>query len=644
MRVPTPAPAKPGGDGQTAAPQAGPPPPGAPAPGDTDRFIGRRIGSYKLIKLLGRGGMGSVYLGEHQVIGSRVAVKILHSAYSREPEIVKRFYSEARAVNLIGHENIVQVFDLDQAEDGANYCVMEYLEGESLSERAARGPMKLEEAGPLVIQMANALQAAHAHGIIHRDLKPDNIFLVNRMGRTMVKVLDFGIAKLHATSADEQTAVGAILGTPQFMPPEQAGGAQVDERADVYALGVIMYRIATGRLPFDAPTLAEILIMQIQKPPDPPRSVNPEISPQFEAVILKALAKRPKERYQTMAEVADAMQLALDSVAKPPPPAAVPAPAPIAVPTDRVLIEPITLKGKPGTRSPQYRVRVEMIDLARLRRIYLSDISKGGMFVATGEKVPPQFTPLEVIIVAPEGKGEVSLHAEVVRSVTPAEAAAWHSPPGMAVQFLNLDAQVRQRLELMVSGLPTPRPTTMRSAAIKVRIAEAEKLLAMFDAMPNATPYDLLSVSPQADASTIRDAARRLLRDTEPESFGGVSAEMLERLNALQSRLKSAEQQLTNPSTRAQYDATTGNYVGVWWALKAGLKLDELATLRKSYLTTHAAAESGAQPHMRQAVIAERDGRIDHALAALDKALKLDPLNIALHHRYWALKRPQTRQ
>jgi serine/threonine-protein kinase len=422
------------------------------------------------------------------------------------------------------------------------------------------------------------------------------------------------------------------------MAPEQVEASpEIDARADIYALGVIMYRIATGQLPFDAPTLAEILIMQIQKIPDPPRSVNPDISPEFELVIQKALAKRPNDRYQNMAELGAAVQHAI--LARKRPATIAPTKAPAIDLPDRVTIKPIEAKAKAAERQAAFQVRVEVGDLARLRQTYANDISKGGMWIASDEKLPPQFTALDVVIVAPHGKGEVTLRGEVVRLVTISESSSYNTKPGMGVQFLNLDASARKQLERMIAGIPTPHPSTMRA---QTKSSQAEAVIAMYDAIQSGGPYDVLSVSPQADESEIRDSARKLLRDTDPAHLAPVSPDQQDRLLAIQSRLKHAEEVLLNPISRAELDAGKGNYLGVARALAAGLKLHELAQLRRTFLATHASAETSAQPHMRQAVIAERSGRIDQAIAALNKALELDPLNIALHQRYWALKRQQS--
>src|SRR5258708_23836835 len=210
------------------------------------------VGGYLIERELGRGGMGVVYAARHPVIGKRAAIKVLKPALSKNPATVERFIQEARAVNQIGHPNIVDIFALGELPDGRCYLVMDLLDGESLRARVKRGPLHIIEAANVVDEVASALAAAHGKGFIHRDLKPDNVFLVAVPGRTDVKLLDFGLAKLkpEAGTRAYRTATGAMVGTPDYMSPEQQrGGDGVDERTDVFALGVMAFEILTGNKP-----------------------------------------------------------------------------------------------------------------------------------------------------------------------------------------------------------------------------------------------------------------------------------------------------------------------------------------------------------------------------------------------------------
>jgi serine/threonine protein kinase len=281
---------------------------GGPA-GEVDPLIGTSLGSFKIVRLLGRGGMGTVYLGEQTVIGSKVAVKVLHDHLASSVSLVKRFYDEARAVNVIGHENIVNVIDLQTSP--RYYMVMEYLEGTPLNV-LIRGPIPARVAIPILIQACDALQAAHSHGVIHRDLKPENVFLVKRGRRdNVVKILDFGIAKLFSgTERGEGTQVGMIVGTPEYMAPEQANNEPVDGRTDLYSLGIIAYLMAVGRLPFYGGGLTGLLLAHRTQTPEAPHLANPEVTPELSRAIMKALEKQKENRYADANAFADALDVA----------------------------------------------------------------------------------------------------------------------------------------------------------------------------------------------------------------------------------------------------------------------------------------------------------------------------------------------
>jgi serine/threonine-protein kinase len=272
-----------------------------------ETVIGATIGNYLVQKEVGHGGMGVVYIAEHPLIGRKVAVKVLKPDYSRNQEVVNRFFNEARATAQLKHPGLVEVLDFGYDADENAYLVMEFLEGESLAARLEReGRIPEAELAEIGKQAAAAVGAAHQQGIIHRDLKPDNLFLVPdaELG-IRVKILDFGIAKL--TINDDKVSVtqtGAVMGTPLYMSPEQAGGAgNVDPRADVYSLGCILFEMACGRPPFVKAGIGETIAAHIYEEPPEPRSLEPSISPALEGLILRALAKSSDERQQTMVEL-----------------------------------------------------------------------------------------------------------------------------------------------------------------------------------------------------------------------------------------------------------------------------------------------------------------------------------------------------
>jgi eukaryotic-like serine/threonine-protein kinase len=266
--------------------------------------VGTMVGEYQIEGELGRGGMGTVYAARHPTIGKRVAIKVLALTFSCNPVLVKRFIDEARAVNKIGHPNIIDVFSYGQLADGREYFVMEFLEGETMASWLAQGRPDVAEAQRLLMQVCEALEAAHREGVIHRDLKPENLWIARpKHGLAYIKVLDFGIAKLIETQeAKGTTKTGTIMGTPQFMSPEQCMGRGVDHRTDVYALGAIMFCIYCGRPPFDGDSVAEVIAAQLYAaPPKPSTLVG--ILPALEALILACLEKNPALRPSSAAEL-----------------------------------------------------------------------------------------------------------------------------------------------------------------------------------------------------------------------------------------------------------------------------------------------------------------------------------------------------
>ena len=278
----------------------------ATAPGyasSSDLPAGFAVGEYRIEGVAGRGGMGVVYAAVQPVIEKKVAIKVLNAQLSSDRELVRRFVDEARAVNRIGHENIIDIFSFGQLPDGRQYFVMEYLDGATLAARLNRGDLSPSDFPNVLAQICEALEAAHAKKIVHRDLKPENIWIsASSKGRPRVKLLDFGIAKLLETGERTITDVGAVMGTPHFMSPEQCNGRGVDHRTDIYAMGVLMYRLFTGQLPIQGQTYAEILAKQIVVTPEPPSTLAP-LPPALDRLIMSCLAKEPAARPQTAGEL-----------------------------------------------------------------------------------------------------------------------------------------------------------------------------------------------------------------------------------------------------------------------------------------------------------------------------------------------------
>lgn len=276
----------------------------------SDRYLGCTIDNrYKVEGIVGEGGMGVVYQCRHKIIDKRVALKILRADLARDPEVTERFLMEAKAASAIPDEHIISISDFGQLPDGAAYFVMEFLDGTPLAQIAGGGKqMPLERILSIARQLSDGLGSAHQRGIVHRDLKPDNVFLIQRGKEPdFVKILDFGIAKVTSTGTGRLTQVGSVFGTPHYMSPEQAAATPLDQRGDIYSLGVMLYELATGRVPFDAENFVGILSQHLYQEPIPPRQAAPDanIPPEFEALILKCMAKKPEHRYQSMLQLRD---------------------------------------------------------------------------------------------------------------------------------------------------------------------------------------------------------------------------------------------------------------------------------------------------------------------------------------------------
>ncbi len=276
-------------------------------------LIGRLLEDKYLVKeLLGRGGMGAVYRAENQRIGKHVAIKMLLRGHDAGSSSMKRFHREARLMGSLGHPNIVEIYDLGTLESGVPFQVMELLEGQSLAQRIQiEGGLPIDETLTIAEDVLSALDAAHARGIVHRDLKPDNVFLARREGgRTVTKLLDFGISKTIGDETLSLTKTGMVVGTPYYLAPEQARGDDVDQRIDVWAMGVLLYEALTGTLPFHAENYNKLIVRILTTRPDAPSKRRAALSPALEAVILRALSHERDERYADAGEMLAALQAA----------------------------------------------------------------------------------------------------------------------------------------------------------------------------------------------------------------------------------------------------------------------------------------------------------------------------------------------
>ncbi|MFZ6178290.1 serine/threonine-protein kinase [Nannocystis pusilla] len=292
----------------------------AAPPPDYSNLVGTVLADrYRLLKRIGEGGMGSVYQAEHITIGRKLAIKVLSPEYGDSPEIIARFLQEARTASMLHHEHIVDITDFGYTKQGLAFLTMEYLEGEDLATMLAReGRQPWTRVRRILLQICRALDAAHEAGIVHRDMKPDNCFRIKRGGNPdFIKILDFGIAKVIVDGtasgrADRQkmaTEAGTLLGTPEYMAPEIARDQKPDARVDVYSVGVVMYELLTGSVPFKGQTFMATVAMQMVDEPEAPRRRAPDagIPESIERIVLQALRKDPAERFQTIREFADAI-------------------------------------------------------------------------------------------------------------------------------------------------------------------------------------------------------------------------------------------------------------------------------------------------------------------------------------------------
>ncbi|HET7500119.1 MAG TPA: serine/threonine-protein kinase [Kofleriaceae bacterium] len=318
---------------------------------------GVRIGGYRLLRQIGEGGMGVVWMGAHSVLGRRAAIKVLRPEYSMRHDIVTRFFNEARAATAISDPGIVQIFDVGHHTDGSAYIVMELLDGESLDSRLKRsGVIPVGSALRMCRQIASSVGAAHARGIIHRDLKPENIFIVRDpevAGGERAKILDFGIAKLAGDVGTRlQTQASAIIGTPPYMSPEQCrGGGEVDRRSDIYSLGCVLFALVTGHPPFRAKAPGVLLMQHMTDPPPQPSACAPDLPAEIDGLILRCLAKDPDERFDSGLELALAIDplVALPAIANATPP---PPPMPPRADDDEPVLASTTTLGPSDSFAP----------------------------------------------------------------------------------------------------------------------------------------------------------------------------------------------------------------------------------------------------------------------------------------------------
>ncbi|HET8540922.1 MAG TPA: serine/threonine-protein kinase [Anaeromyxobacter sp.] len=439
-----------------------------PAAQPADPWLGRAVnGKFRIEALIGQGGMGRVYRARHLGLDRQVVLKMLHRAYSSDPQLVQRFQREARAASRLDHPNSIAVLDFGEAEDGTLFMAMEHLGGKDLA-RVIADEFPLGE--PRIVrigaQILSALAEAHARGIVHRDLKPENVMVEPRRGEPdFVKVLDFGIAKISVPGATEPrlTQAGLVCGTPEYMSPEQARGADLDSRSDLYSTGVILYQLATGELPFVSDTPVGFLTKHLSEAPVPARERNPEVevSPALDAVIARALRKDPAARFQT----ADEMREALLACVRPAAPGRAPAPA-------------ATRASRPAA-APAARRRSRPMFWAFVAAMALAIAGGGTVAFLARERVAERRGHPDTVAPAQAGvpPAPAATPPAAPTATPPATATATPTPPATPPATATPTAAA----PATAPATPTRTPTPTRTApAPKVSRRDREKAQALF--------------------------------------------------------------------------------------------------------------------------------------------------------------------
>jgi eukaryotic-like serine/threonine-protein kinase len=529
---------------------AGEPLPGAPAgqgsitlprgsPDTNDAMIGRILGqNYRVVEQIGAGGMGIVYVVEHVTLKKRFAAKVLSADLARHPEALARFEVEAHSASQLDHDNIVTVIDYGHTDDGTVFLIMELLRGESLQDRMRRAAISLEEVISIMVPVCHALGAAHAAGIIHRDMKPDNVFLTERgLARPVVKVLDFGISKVNDSHLKDAriTKQGQVLGSPEYMSPEAARGDEVDTRADVYAMGVMLYELVCGVVPFHSPNYLKVLQKHVNDPPRPPREHRPDLPESLERVILRAMEKDVAGRYQSVYELERDLLEAVPDVAE----RALFVPA--HTPPGGFQRNPSGARHAPsgGLRAPSGGIdsgvqpAAEPIPRSRLRTylavlVAVVAVAAGVAVVLplarTGSNPPPETArPADVPAAGSAFPDQADEQArEPAAPSPPAEAAAQirlriaSSPPQATVV---VDGKLLGQTPLDVDIAATSHPSTVEITREGFR-AESRRLVLDRDAQ--------LDISLQPIAERGKRAAGRRAHKRKPADETGSSRESLE--------------------------------------------------------------------------------------------------------------------
>jgi serine/threonine protein kinase len=438
-------------------------------------IIGQTLGGkYRAMRVLGEGGMGTVYECLHIGLNRRVAVKVLHPTQARKKASVQRFHHEAQVASAIGHPNICEIYDMGEADDGAPFLVMELLQGETLADRiASEGALPFEDVVEIISQVLSGLIAAHEKTIIHRDIKPENVFLSSRPGiAPLAKILDFGISKVAGGEELNLTRTGMVMGTPFYMSPEQARGDRtLDHRVDIYATGVMMYECLTGRRPFTAANYNALLVQILTTNPRPPHDIRPAVPEAFEEVVMKAMHRERDKRYRSAAEMQKALVALRDPVAAGPRRIASIPPEPVPLVTPRRDRAP----GPPSSREPAQRSQRERELPAISVDIEGRDLIDSGAQEPSGDS-----GSIEIPIV----------HEELAQS-PPSGMRRGHEPPPVSRPMYRPDPE--QMRQAALSGRPSTQMREAKPTAQPQPTQQPNKAM-----LPQPTPLPKPAIQPQA--------------------------------------------------------------------------------------------------------------------------------------------------
>jgi serine/threonine protein kinase len=522
--------------------------------GTDDALIGRTPeGKYRIEAKLGAGGMGAVYRATRLLIGDTVALKMLHPEQVAAPQMAERFRREAQAAARLKHPNAVTIYDFGVSAEGLLYLVMELAEGESLRQMIEQqGAIAPETAAEIINQVCAALDEAHRQHIVHRDLKPDNVIVATTSRGWRVKVLDFGIAKLRDVSAGlgTLTQTGAVMGTPQYMSPEQCLGEELDSRSDIYSLGVMLYEMLTGTLPFNSPSMRAILAQQINQAPPPLRAINTSISPEVEAVVLHALQKEREARPQTAIELAHELSEAVKapSVSAVAPIVLETTPikssdtAPPAGPTQRYTEAaptepPITRQAVPAASARRYLIPLVLIAAA----VALTGLLAVGYFLFLRDRTrqdTANTVPTPVLSGAPSPTIAASVSATPALTPAPSPvdigispSQAYTPPRGSAERQTIMDAlreDVRQRTGVEATFTANYLKVNQGWAWIEASYSDRDLVVALLCnqsggwkviARPEGQSFDQLRANfPEAPADIFPDHLRHSINPARPQS------------------------------------------------------------------------------------------------------------------------------